>query len=177
MVSMQTNLSVSSGIQYGSVRTTDKAINTKKISNTLVKNEIVQFSFQITTDTRQKLSDQNAVFHFNQLNKEDKAALLYNNTPISELSVDEARGLISDNGYFGVDKTSQRIADFVIKGAGNDMDRLRAGREGILRGFDQAEKAWGGKLPDISYETLAKSLEAIDEKIRENGGSVIDLST
>jgi len=66
--------------------------------------------------------------------------------------------------------------DFVIKGAGNDIDRLRAGREGILRGFREAEKAWGGMLPDISYQTITKSLEAIDEKIRKSGGSVVDIS-
>lgn len=62
-------------------------------------------------------------------------------------------------------------------GADDDLKRLKSGREGVLRGFNEAEKAWGGKLPDISYETMAKSLEVIDEKIRELGGSVLDLST
>ena len=176
MVSLQTNLSVLSGIKYSSFQTTGQTMNKKNVLNYSAKNEIVQFSFQIRTDTKHNLTDQNAIFHFNQLNKEDKALLFYNNTPISKLSVDEANDLISDDGYFGADKTSQRIIDFVIKGAGNDIDRLRAGREGILRGFREAEKAWGGKLPDISYETIAKSLEAIDEKIRELGESVVDLS-
>ncbi|MCP4974578.1 MAG: hydrogenase-4 component G, partial [Maribacter sp.] len=36
------------------------------------------------------------------------------------------------------------------------------------------EKAWGGKLPKISYETLAKSIDAIDEKLREHGESAVD---
>ncbi len=40
------------------------------------------------------------------------------NTPISELSADEATALVQEDGYFGIDKTSQRIIDFVIKGAG-----------------------------------------------------------
>ncbi len=177
MVSIQTNLSVSYENKYSSLQTSGRTQNKKNILNNSVKNEIFQFSSQIRTDTRQSLSDQNAIFHFNQLSKEDKASLIYNNAPISELSVEEANDLISDQGFFGIDKTSQRIADFVIKGAGNDLDKLRAGREGILRGFNEAEKAWGGKLPDISYETLTKSLEAIDEKIREHGGSVVDLST
>ncbi len=177
MGSIQTNLSVLSGIKYNSFRTTGKAVNNKTLSNVAVKNEIIQFISQTRIDTQQSLADQNAVFHFNGLSKEDKASLLYNNTSISELSVDEANALVSDDGYFGIDKTSQRIIDFVIKGAGNDLDRLKAGREGVLRGFAEAEKAWGGKLPDISYETLKKGLDAIDEKIREFGGSVVDLST
>jgi hypothetical protein len=189
MVSVQTNLSVlsdfrpgfkpdfKSGIKHSSFKTTGQTMIKKNILNDSVKNEIFQFGSQIRTDTRQNLSDQNAIFHFNQLNKEDKASLFYKNTPISELSSKEANDLISNDGYFGIEKTSQRITEFVIKGAGNDIDRLKAGREGILRGFGEAEKAWGGKLPDISYETIAKSLETIDEKIRELGGSVVDLST
>jgi hypothetical protein len=177
MVSIQTNLSVSYENKYSSLQTTNKTQIKKNMLNNSIKNEIFQFSLQIRTNTRQSLSDQNAIFHFNQLSKENKASLTYNNAPISELSVDEAKNLISENGFFGIAKTSQRLADFVIKGAGGDLDKLRAGREGILRGFNEAEKAWGGKLPDISYETITKSLEAIDEKIREAGGSVVDLST
>ncbi len=147
------------------------------MSDYSIKNEVFQFSFQIKTDTRQSLSDQNAILNFSNLRAEDKDAFFYNGTPISKLSVDKALELVSADGYFGVDKTSQRIVDFVINGAGDNIDRLKAGREGILRGFAEAEKLWGGKLPDISYETLSKSLENIDEKIREYGGSVLDLST
>ena len=177
MGSIQTNFSVTSGIKHSSLPSSGKTINKKSLSNYSVNNEIIQFGYQIRTDTKLNLSDQNAIFHFNQLSKEDKASLFYNDTPISELSAEKANELISGDGYFGADKTSQRIIDFVIKGAGEDIDRLRAGREGILKGFAEAEKAWGGKLPDISYETLAKSLDSIDEKIREYGGSAVDLIT
>jgi hypothetical protein len=177
MVSIQTSLSVSYENKYSSLQTSSKSRNKKPVLNASVNNQISQFSAQIRTNTWQSLSDQNAIFHFNQLSHEDKTSLTYNNAPISELSVDEATGLIGENGFFGVAKTSQRLIDFVIKGAGDDLDKLKAGREGILRGFNEAEKAWGGRLPDISYETMTKSLEAIDEKIHEHGGSVVDLST
>ena len=174
MVSIQKNSPISFGVMYSSLNTTGKTANERNISNFIAENKIVLFSSQIKTDTRQNLSDQNAISHFNQLSKEGKASLTYNGTPISELSVEQANDLIGSDGHFGIDKTSQRIIDFVIKGAGNNIDRLRAGREGVLRGFAEAEKAWGGKLPDISYETLAKSLDSIDEKLREQGESVVD---
>lgn len=177
MGSIQTNISVLSGIKYSSFHSKNKTVDKRNMSIAPTLDEIVQFNSRIRTETRQNLSDQNAIFHFNQLSEPDKASLLYDNQPISELSVDEANDLIRDDGFFGVDNTSQRIFDFVMNGAGNDINRLRAGREGVLLGFSEAEKAWGGKLPGISYETLEKSLEAIDEKIREFGGSVIDLST
>jgi len=171
MVSMNTNLSVLSGIKEHSFSTTGQAANKNTRLNVSAKSEIFQFSFQIKTETRQKLSDQNAIIHFSQLTKEDKASLFYKNTPISELSIDEATALVKDDGYFGVDKTSQRIIDFVLTGAGNDIDRLKAGREGVLRGFAEAEKAWGGQLPEISYKTIEKGIKALDDRIAELGGN------
>lgn len=93
---------------------------------------------------------------------------------ISGLSVEEAEALVSDDGYFGVSSTSQRVADFVLKGANGDVELLQAGRDGIIKGFNEAESIWGGTLPDISYETLEKTLEIIDEAISEAGAQIID---
>ena len=177
MISVQTNLSVISNIKYSSFKAKAQGVNKSNISNSLVKNELFKFSSQIKIDIRQNFSDQNAIFHFNQLNKEDKASLFYNSTPISELSFDEANELISDDGFFGIAKTSQRIIDFVMTGAGDDIDRLRAGREGILRGFAAAEKAWGGSLPGICCETIDKSIKAIDDRIAELGGNIMEITT
>lgn len=177
MVSKLTNASAFLNVMSRSSYTAGKTANEKNISNFMGENEIVRFRSLVGTDTGQNLIDQNAIFHFDQLSKEDKALLSYNGSPISELSVEEAGNLIRSDGYFGVEKTSQRIADFVIQGAGDDIERLKAGREGVLQGIARAEKAWGGKLPEISYETLAKSLAAIDDKLRENGEPIVDILT
>ncbi|MBF0118861.1 MAG: hydrogenase-4 component G [Desulfobacterales bacterium] len=103
----------------------------------------------------------------------------YNGKPLTELSQPEALELVSEDGYFGINKTSDRIADFVIKGAGDDLNQLKAGREGIIKGFKEAEKLWGGKLPDISYKTFEKSLEKIDKQISQvsgTTGAVMDIA-
>ncbi|MGD9733254.1 MAG: hydrogenase-4 component G [Desulfamplus sp.] len=84
--------------------------------------------------------------------------------------------LFGENGYWGVNKTAARISDFVISGAGDDIEKLKAGREGIQKGLKDAEKVWGGKMPDISYQTIEKSLEAIDERIKKLGGNVVDIT-
>ncbi len=171
MVSMNTNLSVLSGMKDQSFAARGQAATKNTRLKYSAKSEMFQFSFQIKTDTRQQLNDQNSIFHFSQLTKEDKAGLFYKNTPISELSIDQASDLIEADGYFGIDKTSQRIIDFVLTGAGDDLDRLKAGREGVLRGFAEAEKAWGGQLPEISYKTIEKGIKALDNKIAELGGN------
>ncbi len=98
----------------------------------------------------------------------------YTGKPIADMTPEEAKELIGEDGFFGVKQTSQRVADFVLAGGGNDIERLRAGREGVIRGFEEAEALWGGKLPDISYETQSRTLALIDERIAELGGSVLD---
>jgi len=98
----------------------------------------------------------------------------YNGKPIAELSRDEAAELVSEDGIFGIKQTSERIANFVINGAAGDEDRLRAGREGMLRGFAEAQKMWGGELPEISQKTMAKAIEMVDTAMHDLGFSIIN---
>ncbi len=76
--------------------------------------------------------------------------------------------------FFGVTKTAQRIADFVINGAAGDEDRFRAGREGMIRGFKEAEEIWGEELPDISQKTMAMAIELVDKAMYDAGFSILD---
>ncbi|MEA2050869.1 MAG: hydrogenase-4 component G [Campylobacterota bacterium] len=91
----------------------------------------------------------------------------YDGKPITELSEEEAKELISDDGFFGVENTSQRVADFVFSFAGDDLDILQQGRDGIVQGFEDAKQMWGDDLPEISYETQEKTLALIDERIAQ----------
>jgi hypothetical protein len=90
-------------------------------------------------------------------------------------SPEEAMEMTGEGGYWGIEKTAARLAEFVLSGAGDDLEKLKAGREGIIKGFQEAEKLWGTSLPEISYKTLEKSLSPIDERINELGGSIIDV--
>jgi len=98
----------------------------------------------------------------------------YDGKPIAELSQEEAAELISEDGIFGIKQTSERIANFDINGAGGGEDRFRAGREGMLLGFKQAEEMWGGELPEISQKTMAKAIEMVDMAMHEAGFSILN---
>jgi hypothetical protein len=89
----------------------------------------------------------------------------YDGKPITELTQDEASSLISENGFFGVTQTSDRVSNFVFSFAGDDLDLLQKGRDGIVQGFEEAKKLFGGELPEISYKTQERTLALIDEKI------------
>ncbi|MCD4667348.1 MAG: hypothetical protein K8R44_01930 [Sulfurimonas sp.] len=98
----------------------------------------------------------------------------YAGKPIAELTQGEAAQLVSEDGIFGITQTSERIANFVINGAGGDEDKLRAGREGMLQGFKEAEAMWGGELPEISQKTMQASLEMVDKAMYDLGFSILN---
>jgi hypothetical protein len=100
----------------------------------------------------------------------------YEGKKIADLTQDEAKELVSEDGFFGIKQTSQRIADFVIKGANGDEDLLRAGLDGIMQGFKEAEEIWGEKLPDISYKTIDRAKELIANEMNKLGINILDTS-
>lgn len=75
----------------------------------------------------------------------------------------QAQADIAEDGYYGVDQTSARIFDFACALAGDDADKMKEMQEAFEKGFKQAEKTWGGKLPDISYKTQ----DAVNKKFEE----------
>ena len=89
----------------------------------------------------------------------------YEGKAITELSPEEAEELLEEEGFFGIEQTSNRVADFVFSFAGNDVELLKEGREGIIRGLEEAQKLFGNQLPEISFKTQEKTLELIDAKI------------
>jgi len=95
----------------------------------------------------------------------------YEGKPITELSIDEASELVDENGFFGVEQTSSRVANFVLEFSGDDLEKLQAGRDGIVQGFKDASKMWGGELPEISHQTQKRTLELIDAKIASLQGN------
>ena len=89
----------------------------------------------------------------------------YEGKPITDLTPDEASELLSDEGFFGITQTSDRVANFVFSFSGDDVELLQKGREGVVQGFEEALKMFGGELPEISYKTQERTLALIDEKI------------
>ncbi len=82
-----------------------------------------------------------------------------------------------EDGLWGVAQTSDRLAGFVINGAGDDIAKIRQGREGIMRGFKEAEQIMGGNLPDISYATIERAMQKIDQHLQQLGQPIIDIAT
>ena len=75
----------------------------------------------------------------------------------------QAQEDISENGYWGVKQTSERILDFAKALAGDDPAKLEKMRAAFEKGYAQAEKTWGGELPEISKQTFDAVMKGFDE--------------
>lgn len=88
---------------------------------------------------------------------------------IAAITPEEAQELVSDDGYFGVKQTSERIFQLAVGIAGGDPSRIEAIKEGIDKGFAEAKEAFGGWLPDISYDTYDAVMKKLDDWVAESG--------
>ena len=89
------------------------------------------------------------------------------NIEISEADRAHAQELISEDGFFGVEQTTDRIMSFARALVGEDaseeqIERMRAAAQ---RGFDDVARMFGGfnNLPQVTRDTFNAVMAAFDE--------------
>lgn len=70
---------------------------------------------------------------------------------------------ISEDGYWGVEQTSDRLVSFAKALSGGDPAKADEMMEAIQKGFEEATKAWGDELPEICQNTLDATMKKIEE--------------
>lgn len=84
----------------------------------------------------------------------------------------QAQADIAEDGYWGVSQTSQRILDFATALTGGDPDKIEEMRSAFQKGYKQAEKTWGGELPEISQKTYDAVMAGFDQLAKDAGLTV-----
>ena len=82
---------------------------------------------------------------------------------VSPEVVEKAKESISDGGEYSVDSVAANIINMAKALSGGDSSKINELKEGFLKGFKEAEKAWGGELPDICKKTYDEVLRRFDE--------------
>lgn len=78
-------------------------------------------------------------------------------------TIAQAKEDISENGYWGVKQTSERIFDFAQALAGDDEENMEKMKAAVEKGFKEATKAWGKSLPSISNDTYDAVMKKFDD--------------
>ncbi|MBQ4536229.1 MAG: hypothetical protein II994_01265 [Lachnospiraceae bacterium] len=81
----------------------------------------------------------------------------------------QAQADIAEDGYWGVEQTSDRVIQMATALSGGDPDKIEEMREAYIKGYKQAEKTWGGELPEISKQTYDAVMKKFDDLAAEAG--------
>lgn len=82
---------------------------------------------------------------------------------VSPEAIAQAKEDVSEDGYWGVKQTSQRLFDFASALAGDDVEKMKEMQKAMEKGFKQATKAWGEELPSICKDTIDVANKLFDE--------------
>jgi len=91
------------------------------------------------------------------------------NFQVDKATQDKAKELVSEDGYFGVKKTTERIMDFAkaLGGSNASEKEIENLRSGAKKGFDYVADLFGGfdKLPDVTKSTYEAVMKSFDDWI------------
>lgn len=87
----------------------------------------------------------------------------------------QAQADIAEDGYWGVSQTSQRILDFATALTGGDPDKIDAMQDAFKKGYEMAQKTWGGQLPDICQKTYDAVLKSFDDMRKQNADTTSEV--
>lgn len=90
------------------------------------------------------------------------------NFTVTEAAKEEAQKAISEDGYWGVEKTSDRILEMAKALTGGDPDKIEQMRSAFEKGFKEATKTWGQDLPEISSKTYDAVMDKFDKWAEES---------
>lgn len=73
--------------------------------------------------------------------------------------INDAKDSISEGGYYSAEKTSDRFIEFAKNISHNNPELADKLIDAFKKGYAQAEKMWGGELPEISQKTYDLTIE------------------
>ena len=97
-----------------------------------------------------------------------RQGILDGSITVDAATAQQAAEDISEDGYWGVKQTSERILDFAKAISGGDPEKAEKMRDAIKKGFEAAGKLWGDDLPEISQKTYEAVMKGIDDWKNEN---------
>lgn len=86
----------------------------------------------------------------------------------SEEDIEQAKKDTAEDGYWGVEQTSDRLVKFAVALTGGDPDKLDSMIEAFEKGYAEAEKQWGGELPELTQRTREATLKKFQDLKDQN---------
>ena len=129
---------------------------------------------QLTSIVQEMMTGQGKAFSLATGNDDIWKFLASGDYTVTEAAKLQAQEDIAEDGYWGVEQTSDRILDFAKALSGGDASKADMLLDAFKEGYKQATGAWGKDLPEISKQTY----DAVEEKFaawkKEADGTVTE---
>ena len=108
-----------------------------------------------------------------------KAGVLSGSITVDASTRMTAQDMISDGGIFSVEAVTDRTMAMVQALSGGDVSKLETLKNAVIKGFKEAERIWGGTMPEITQKTYDATMARFDqwEKTGKVPTSAADMQT
>ena len=145
--------------------------------------------YQVDTETIERLKSESEQRMVNlvrqmlgqQVEKADLASVITKDNVLNAIKegkftqedIEQAQKDTADDGYWGVEQTSDRFVKYATALTGGDPEKLDSMIEAFEKGYAEAEKQWGGKLPELAQRTREATLKKFQDLKDQyaNGGA------
>lgn len=90
-------------------------------------------------------------------------AEMYRNLEVDPATQEQAAEEVSEDGYWGVEQTSDRLVAMAQALSGGDSSKADELIAAVKKGFDEATEAWGEELPDICRKTIDTAVNKLEQ--------------
>lgn len=146
-----------------------------KIRQMLEENDRQVASFRKLVESLFNKQAQKAGVAFEWKGNKTQIASTENMIEIDDETRAAAKKEIEEGGYYSVDETAKRLLNFAVALSGGDPSKIASLKEATLQGFKEAEKAWGGELPEISQKTYDAVVKGFEEWEKAGSADAISL--
>ena len=144
-----------------------QADNAKLIEQ--MKSDLATRKNQLMEMVQGMLGKQSETFKVAMSETDIYKALREGNFKADPETIAKAKEDISENGYWGVEQTSERMLSFAKALSGNDPSKGSQLLEAFKKGFEEATKAWGDTLPEISQKTYEATIQKFEKWMNGEG--------
>ncbi|WP_455714158.1 hypothetical protein [Anaerosporobacter sp.] len=151
-----------SGVVYeksSSTKSTTYTPNTELVSK--LKADAERSTMQLRSLVEKLLLKQSSTYTFAS-DEEMYTLLREGKVEVDAQTAEQAKKDIAEDGYWGVEQTSDRIVSFAKALTGSDPDKADEMIAAFMKGFKSATKSWGDTLPDICQRTYEATIEKLN---------------
>ena len=98
-----------------------------------------------------------------QAKKYTTLADLFKNMEADPATIEQAKKDISEDGYWGVEQTSDRLVSMAQALSGGDPTKADELIAAMKKGFEEATGDWGEELPEICKKTIDTAVEKMEK--------------